>query len=509
MNLDCFREISVRACFALTCCFSAAVNAMERPEQESLGTRKPVILSERGERAIPSIITLSGLPGSGKSTLARALLVVFDELGLKAAWYNQDEFGGDRGLFQAALGEMDRLDFVIVDRGNHDAGTRALAYDVRREFMQRRGFVSDVDLFDFLISFPFEVTEILRTRGIARTGHHTLAAEKFNEVAEMFAGLHKPVARNEPVSRAQEVCLEVDSTRAENLKRCLSKILEPSLYEAIKEDTILEAIDASMMYEGIIADMNIPHLGFNGLPKKGRPSSIGIKISRECLGVIQNLFQASIPSAVSAAGASEFDSAEKSAFLPDNVLANKVFPHEFYCAVKDTHGATDVKWFVKHWTTAKALFGQTVNLSIQRIIWDANAVLAVLNLPTEIEQFVGGSIPYVTLAAAPGVEYSYAMQMPQSEGLSVLELDGSITLQGAFGAEYPVIAEKHHKDAKAGGRGYSAREQSTAGGRGRGRSHDSAYVGGRGGRSASAGGRGGSRGYSDRGSNSSDWRAGK
>lgn len=131
------------------------------------------------------------------------------------------------------------------------------------------------------------------------------------------------------------------------------------------------------------------------------------------------------------------------------------------------------------------------------------------------------------------------MQMLQrdsaSGGLFCLDLGAPVTLQGVFGAEYPVIVERQPY-AKAGGRGYSPRGQNTAGGRGRGDarefsaggrgiggSHGSAYAGGRGGAGMSAaggrgrggqqdsytGGRGGARGYSGRGSSSSDWRASK
>ncbi len=504
--MNCLREIFAYLCCILTLCFfSIAVSAMEGPGHDEIGSSKckSVSLHERDPKLPPRIITLSGLPGSGKSTLARALLVVFEQLGLKAAWYNQDEFGGSRDLFQAALAEMDGFDFVIVDRGNHDDKTRALAYDVRREFMQKRGLISDVSSHDFLISFPFDVSETLRARGVTRAGHHTLAATDFDKVVDLFAGLHKPVARNEPVSRAQRVCLEVDSTVSENLERCLHVILGSSFRETITESTLHEAIHVSMAYENIIEDMNIPHAGFDGLPKKGRPCSIDIKIKSECLGDIQNLFQRPSTSNIEVAAASEFDSAEESSFLPDNVLDNKDFPSKFYCTVKDTHGATDVKWFVEHWSAAKDLFGQTVNLSIQRIVWDTNAVAAILNLPEGLGRFVSaGSVPYITLAVAPGVKSPYVSQMMQvystSADMPCLDLSVPVILQGVFGAEYPVIAERQ-PHAKAGGRGYSPRGQNTAGGRGRGRSHDSVYVGGR----------GGARGYSGRGSGSSDLRAGK
>ena len=500
MKVNILREALLYACFAL--CVSASADAMDDVEQgkgscigSSNECKSVSSAHERDSRLPPGIITLSGLPGSGKSTLARALLFVFDELGLKAAWHNQDEFSGDRDLFQSALSEMDGLDFLIVDRGNHDDKTRALAYDVRREFLRTREMASEDASHDFLISFPFVVTETLRARGMARLGHHTLAATDFDKVVDLFADLHKPVARSELVSRAQRIYLDVDLAISESLERCLHVILNSRFKERLTDFTIPEAIRISVMYEGIIADMNNLHLGFDCLPKKGRPSSIGIKINREYLGAIQNLFQAPAVSVELSAAASEVDSLEKTSFIPDHALDNKDFQSELYCIVKDTHGATDVKWFVEHWFDAKAMFGQTVTLSIQRIVWDTNAVVAILNLPESAGRFVSAaSVQYLTLAKAPGLKASYVTQMLQSNpahtGLSCLDLmSGPLILQGVFGAEYSVIPERQPY-AKAGGRGDPPAGQKTTGGRGRGRSYDSAYA---------RGGRGGARGYSGKG----------
>lgn len=408
MKVNILMEALLYACFAL--CVSTSVGAMDDVEQQ--GNRSCIGSSnecksvssahERDSRLPPRIITLCGLPGSGKSTLARAILFVFDELGLKAAWYNQDEFSGNRDLFQSALSEMDGLDFLIVDRGNHDDKTRALAYDVRREFLGRQEMASEGVSYDFLISFPFVVTETLRARGVARLGHHTLAATDFDKVVGLFADLHKPVARSELVSRAQRIYLDVDRAVSDNLERCLHVILGSRFRERLTDFTIPEAIRISMMYEGIIADMGNPHLGFDCLPKKGRPSSIGIKISSEYLGAIQNLFQAPAVAAALSAAASEVDSLEKTSFIPDHVLDNKDFQSELYCTVKDTHGATDVKWFVEHWFDARAMFGQTVKLSIQRIVWDTNAVVAILKLPESAERFVSAafcSVSYISKSA--------------------------------------------------------------------------------------------------------------
>lgn len=80
------------------------------------------------DSAATQYIMLVGVPCTGKSTLARALLWHLQQtVGKTACWLNQDEVGGERRFYLAALekARVSGVQYIILDKSNLTAGNQA------------------------------------------------------------------------------------------------------------------------------------------------------------------------------------------------------------------------------------------------------------------------------------------------------------------------------------------------------------------------------------------------